>query len=529
MAIRLLSKGYSVLIVESGGVVETDSSRDLNKGSADPPGSHEPLQENRRRQWGGASAVWGGRCIPFDELDFAERSWVDHSGWPFGRSELDRYYIDAMRLCEAGRMDFDAHTALPSAPEFLPGLDGDGLVTYALERWSSPTHFGKRYRKLLASSSSTLIILNATCTHIQLSPSGEDVAHIRVENPIGECREVSARFYVIAAGGLENARLLLASRDVSPNGIGNHSDCLGRFYQTHLFGCHARLVLADGAPRAHVAFDRDEDGVYCRRRVWFEPPTQEAAQMLNTVFFPTRPPLGATGHRSALFSGVYLAKTLIAAARRPATAMSFLRSERDALLSHGAVFFRELPRAVPELLRVVLGRFGGSRRLPAVLPPDGERSYYLQFQAEQTPNPAARLVLSTECDAFGMPRLVVAPRVTAEDVDSVLKAHRMLDRRLRKTGLGMLEYDEGELYASVVRSTRQVNSAAHHLGTTRMSTNPTHGVVNPNCKVHGVSNLYAVGGSVFPTSGHANPTLTVVALALRLADHLASQSGESRD
>lgn len=529
LAMRLERSGLSVLILESGGPRETTSYRDLNRGTSDPPGSHEPLEENRRRQWGGASSVWGGRCIPFDEVDFLKRDWAPLSGWPFARSELDPYYSDAMELCEAGEMDFDARTALPTAPDLIPGLDGDGIVTYPIERWSPPTHFGKRYRKYFASSPRIVALLNATCTHIQLSASGDHVDHLVVQRSNGDRHTIRARHYVLATGGLENTRLLLASNDVATEGIGNHSDCLGRFYQTHLFGCHAQLVLTSRDPLAHVTFDRDSTGVYCRRRIWIDAETQESAKILNIVFFPTRPPSGATGHRSAIFSGVYIVKTLLAAVRRPANAAPFLRNERKAIGGHLRVLAQDLPRAIPELLQTIVGRYLGSRRLPVVLPPDGLQSYYLQFQSEQTPNPTARLSLTTERDAFEVPRLVVAPHTTMGDIESVIQAHRLLDERLRRSSLGFLEYDEAELRQSLTHSTQHVNSAAHHLGTTRMSSDPRHGVVDSDCRVHGVRNLYVVGGSVMPTSGHANPTLTVLALALRLADHLAEHASRSDD
>ncbi|MFB7891629.1 GMC oxidoreductase [Microbacterium sp. NPDC056044] len=528
LALRLEELGHSVLLIESGGVRETEPARDLNRGSADPVGSHEPLEENRRRQWGGASAVWGGRCIPFDALDFERREWVPESGWPFPRSELDSHYEIAMELCEAGEMSFDARQALPDTPGLLRGLDGDGVTTYQLERWSPPTHFGKRYGRRLAASSRVVAVRNATCTHVQLASDGRSVAHIIVTSPTGVSRRIDAGTFVLAAGGLENARILMHSCDVALDGIGNHSGKLGRYYQTHLFGCLATMELSADAPPAHVAFDRDAHGVYCRRRIWIAPDAQQQHSLLNTVFFPVRPPTGATGHRSALFSGVFLFKTLIAAVRRPTRALSHLREERQAIANHLGVFFRHLPSAVPEIYRAIVGRYVGKRRLPAVLPPDGSTSYHLQFQAEQVPHPDARLTLSDERDAMGMRRIVVTPGATQLDVDSVVGCHHLLDERLRTTGLGHLQFDENELRDAVEASTRQVNSGAHHIGTTRMSRDPSDGVVDRDCRVHGVDNLYVVGSSVMPTSGHANPTLTIVALALRLADHLATDQKPSR-
>lgn len=520
LAHRLVKEGQSVLLVESGGRRETERSRALNLGSAEPPDSHEPLEENRRRQWGGASSVWGGRCIPLDDLDFAQREWVPFSGWPIGRGELDPYYAEAMGYCEAGAISFDARECSPPAPEMLRGLDGEGVVTYPLERWSPPTHFGKAYRRKFKSSDNVTVVLNATCTHIQLTPTGESVDHLVISTHNGSSIRVSADRYVLAAGGLENARLLLSSDDIATSGIGNHSDSLGRFYQTHLFGCFAAVDLKESKV-AHVGFDRDSVGAYFRRRIWIDSERQQSDHLLNIVFFPVRPPTGASGHRGPLFSAVFLLKTFGSAIRDPAQAGRIWRTERQAIRSHARVFVRHLPGAFPELYRAFVGRYVGSRRLPVILPPDGLRQYYLQYQAEQVPNREARVALGNERDDLGMRRLVVAPRASVQDVDSVVRAHRLLDRRLRTSGLGRLRYREDQLRAAVEESATSVNSGAHHIGTTRMGDDPAVAVVDRTCRVHGIKNLYVLGSSVMPTSGHANPTLTIVALALRLADELA--------
>lgn len=524
LARRLGAAGRSVLLLESGGTRETERGRDLNRGSAHPPGSHEPLEENRRRQWGGTSAVWGGRCIPYDALDLQKRPWVPGSGWPIDPTELHTYYPEATVLCEAGGMDFDARSALPDSPKMLPGLDDDAIVTHPLERWSPPTHFGQRYSADLDRLRTVTVLLDATCSHVQLTPDGDSVDHLRVTNLAGHTRAIRARTYVLAAGGMENARLLLSSDDVAADGIGNQADNVGRYYQTHLFGCVAELELAPDAPPAHVGFDRDADGVYCRRRIWITPEAQAEHRLLNTVFFAARPPAGASGHRGALFSAVYLLKTLRSVIRQPRRARTLLRHERAVLLEHARAFLRQAPQALAELARQARARYLQERRLPSILPEDGLPSYFLQFQAEQTPNRNARLRLGEERDALGMRRLVVESQVTDADIESVLAAHRLLDARLRATRLGRLRYEEQDLEHALREFAANVNSHAHHIGTTRMSQDPQDGVVDSDCRVHGVANLYLAGGSVLPTSSHANPTLTIVALALRLADHLTART-----
>ncbi len=417
-------------------------------------------------------------------------------------------------------MEFDARLALPDSPELLPGLDGDGVVTFPIERWSRPTNFARKYEDKLMSSGRVIVVLNATCTRIQLTGDGQSVEHLVITTPTGASQPCIAERYVIAAGGLENPRLLLDSDDVAPSGIGNHSDVVGRYYQTHLSGCASQMELTGATPRAHVGFDRDAQGVYCRRRIWITPDRQAEDRLMNIVFMPVRPPTGATGHRSALFSAVFLAKTLAGAVRDPRNAPARLAADRASLASHARTFVRHFPQAIPELWRALIGRYASSRRLPELLPSDGQRLYHLQFQSEQVPNPVSRLTLGQSRDGLGMRRIVVEARMTDQDIDSVVRAHRVLDERLRAADLGHLVYSESELKVYLEEISHRVNSAAHFLGTTRMSEDPSSGVVDANCRVHGVSNLYVAGGSVFPTSGHANPTLTIVALALRLGDHL---------
>jgi choline dehydrogenase-like flavoprotein len=147
----------------------------------------------------------------------------------------------------------------------------------------------------------------------------------------------------------------------------------------------------------------------------------------------------------------------------------------------------------------------------------------LYFQGEHAPNRESRLKLCDRADEFGMPRIEAQVRFLDIDFETVRVFYRQLDRGLRASRLGHLEYDEAELDAYLASSTANFDSRSHHVGTTRMSADPKSGVVDADCKVHGVGNLYLGGCSVFPTSGHANPTFTIVALALRLADHLADQ------
>jgi len=244
--------------------------------------------------------------------------------------------------------------------------------------------------------------------------------------------------------------------------------------------------------------------------------------MLNAIAFFFRPPLSRAVHRNALFSSTYLAKFFLTTFKRnnPLRAARILRENSGALFSHLKIVLADAPDLAPQIFRIVRDRFFAKRRLPFILPPKSNNEYCLYYQSEHAPNPESRVVLHTEKDFFGMPRLLVKIAFTDLDVQTVLRAHRLIRSQFATTKTGELFYDEAALRADVQHEIEEFNSSAHQIGTTRMAVSPGEGVVDADCRVHGVNNLFVAGSSVFPTSGHANPTLTIVALAVRLADHV---------
>ncbi|MDB6020911.1 MAG: hypothetical protein JWQ04_768 [Pedosphaera sp.] len=525
IARELAGTSARVILLEAGGRAETAQARDLYRGHAEPKSSHEPLEENRRRQWGGTTSVWGGRCIPFDAIDFEKRDWVPHSGWPITKAQLDPYYARALTVCEAGEYKFRAEEAFPDTQrEMIAGFDGPAVVSNLMERWSPKTHFGKRYARELQSAANLTVLFHANCLHVQLAPDGSRVEQIHVASFKRNKFFIQSRFFIIACGGLETARLLLASNDVMKTGIGNHSDKLGRHYMSHLFGAVAMARLRDNGRSFMFELERDHGQIYCRRRFWVTPAAQEKNRMLNSVAFFFRPALGRAVHRNPLFSSAYLAKFFLTTFRRnpPVRAAAIVKENRAALLAHLKIMVTGAPDLVPQIAGIVKDRWFARRRLPFILPDKRVNHYCLYYQSEHAPNPDSRVLLHPEKDFFGLPRLLVKIQFSEMDVQTVLRAHRLIQNQFATTKTGELAYDEAALREAIERKIREFNSSAHQLGTTRMSASPADGVVDANCKVHGVQNLFVAGGSVFPTSGHANPTLTLVALALRLADCLKS-------
>jgi len=524
IAVELAKTNLDVILLEAGEKREDRKARDVYRGYCSGEKSHEPLTENRRRQWGGTTGVWGGRCVPFDAIDFQRRDWVPYSGWPFSKAELDPYYCRAMDLCQAGEYSFRAEEALPqSQSEMIAAFGDDTVRSNLLERWSPPTHFGRRYEKLLRSSRNVTAFLSANCVRVQLAPNGQRAESVEVA-AAGHVRfRVKARVFVVAMGCLESTRLLLASNDIQKDGIGNRFGNLGCFLMSHPSGTFSAVRLRNSL--AHVAcdFERDTEGVYCRRRFWITAEAQQEARVLNGIGFFHRAPLGSVQDTHPLMPAVYLSKYFFNTFRRNrlGAALALLRRDRESLSGHARILLRGgWLRALPELGRIVRYRVLSKRRLPMVLQGGDLDRQYLYFQTEHAPNPESRLLLHDENDAFGMPRLLAKIRFSELEIRTVLYLHRFLRRRFDTSGTGEFRCAEEELLAFVNEKLENFYSMGHHAGTTRMSADPSAGVVNPNCCVHGVDNLFIASSAVFPTSSHANPTLTIVALAVRLAEHL---------
>jgi len=523
LALELRRHNVSAVVLTGGRLRETSRDRDLYRGAPDPECPHEPLEENRRRAFGGTTSAWGGRCVPLEPIDFDQRPWVPNSGWPISYGEVRPYFDRAMELCEAGPFSFDAaDTFGPDRASMISGFDDDDITTSRLERWSPPTNFAKRYMTDLRRAPGLRVLVGGHATDIQLEGDGTSVRRVQATAGPGHSFFVAARLYVVAAGGLETPRLLLCSDEVHAKGIGNSADLVGRYYMSHLTGVAEKITMAEPRPELRSAFEKDADGVYCRRRFALTPHAQTIRQVGNAVATLHRPPISNAMHRDPLFSAAFLLKHYrgIVGRKKLDAILAELRESRDVQLEHLKVIAAISPASAAAILRVVRQRYFGKRRLPSVLAGPFAAEHYLSYQTEHAPNPASQVSLASERDALGMRRITVRPAFSDVDVRTVVELHRVIASRFEQSGIGTVVFDERELNDYLADYIRQFNSQAHHLGTARMSVTPASGVVDGNCKVHDVRDLFVAGAAVFPAGGHANPTLTIVALAVRLAGHL---------
>ena len=512
LACELDGCGFDVLLLEAGGLESRVG--EFYEGSATHP--HPEPRQFRRVGFGGTTAVWGGRCVPFDPIDFERRDHVANTGWPIPYEEVARFYSVAMKYCDAGRFDFLAETAIPRAGPIIPGFNGDEEVDADhIERYSLPTDFGRRYRHRLHTSENVTVVLGLRCLKLNRAPGEDTIESAEFVDPSGRVHTLYSSVFVLAIGGIEVPRLLLAS-DPMGNGFGNLGDCLGRFYMCHFENTCGRIVPHQ-KPVA-FRFERTSDGVYSRRQIRFTPIAQRTHQLLNMVFRLHFPGYADASHGSSVMSAIYLAKSTLLPEYR-----AILHQHPDAISSPAVQHIGNVLRDLPEL-----ARFAGDwlfrirlakRKLPYTLVANADGSFPLEFNAEQTPAPSNRITLREDQDRHGLPRVHIAWRLGNSDAQAVLRAFHLLRESLERSGAGQLLFDDERLAGQIARSI----PLGHHMGTARMAATPGKGVVDRNCAVFGLPNLYVASSAVFPTCSHANPTLTIVAMAVRLAQHLRSR------
>ena len=477
LAREFIGSPVRVCLVEAGGREADPSVQALYEGES--TGIEYSLTANRLRFLGGSSNHWGGYCRPLDPIDFEQRDWVPHSGWPFGIEEIAGYYPKATEIVEAGTPHFaDRLYWQEQTGEQQPDMV-TGRMHLRYVQFSPPTAFGRRYGDDLQRGGNVDVWLNANVVDIATTAQAAAVTHLDIRTLTGLSHTVKARYYVLATGGLENARMLLLSNRVIPAGLGNQHDLVGRFFMEHPhlpgFG---EIVVAD-LKRLPLTY-------YGRALV--EGRYATAAFNPSESFLRERRLLNATF--SAGEAGVYRQDT---------------KSDWPKAGQH-----LEMLRAAQPFLTLDGG------------PPDPQQPDYLGrwlglgCACEQVPNPDSRVMLADERDALDLPKMRLDWRLTEQDRRSVVEHMHSLAMEFGALGVGrlLLDVKDDGIWPD------QVMGGSHHMGTTRMHDDPRQGVVDRDCRLHGTDNLFVAGSSVFPTSGAANPTLTLVALALRLADHL---------
>jgi len=477
IALQWINTPYKVILLEGGGFSYEDEIQDLYRGK-NTGQPYYPLKSSRLHYFGGTTGHWGGMCATMDEIDFTVRDWVQNSGWPIKRSDLDPFYKRAQPILELGPYEYGLEY-WKKQDETLVSLPMDESVIYnKMWQFSPPTRFGKKYKDEIVNAKNLTLYTYANVVDIKAFDHLKAVREMTVKNLAGKAHTVRARYFILACNGIQNPRLLLASNSQFPNGLGNENDIVGRYFMEHLEIKTAELWLNKsermklyewtGKPRAEIAFTAE---------------AQRKFQLLNGT---------------ASLSPLNMAKEV-----KPAIETWSADDPRQSE--------KQLHDANDEV---------GKTKLIKRLTTDLYASYELFTRMEQHPNPDSRVTLDTEKDALGVPRAQLHWKLSDQEKRSLRKIYEIIGQQIGLHGAGrvrMMEYLRDESDHSWPSLT---GGGWHHMGCTRMHDDPKKGVVDPNCRVHSMENIFIAGDSCFTTGGAINPTLTIVALSLRLSDHV---------
>jgi len=494
LARELSRSGLSIALVESGGINPGEADQQLNQGELCDGVRYKGLVDGRARSLGGATKLWYGQCIRYEPIDFAVRPWVKHSGWPIGPKDLEPYYKRAEEFFDITGQSY--HDDI---------YDRFGLPRPVLDESQCKMHFtiysthidlGVIHQKELEESKAVTMLLHANVTEITTNEAGSQTTGVRIRSLDGNEATIQARAVVLCAGGIENARLLLLSNQVKPAGLGNDRDLVGRFLQDHPNGQTATLKTTKPEVVGELFSLLYESQLRFFPKMELSPALQASEKVSN-----------CNGHFVFEYpeaSGIAAGKNLYRSLRRGERPPDFLKS-----LGH-------ILGDLPETLRAAK-RFFVQGKSPLGSPSRIRFQCYL----EQEPDPESRVELAETRDALGLRQARVCWKINEMELRTLNVMTAAVGAQVAKLELGELVPDAW-LTAPGSDWKNNLGDAYHPIGTTRMSSSAATGVVNPNCEVFGVSGLYVAGSSVFPTSGYGNPTLLIVALAFRLADHLAS-------
>jgi choline dehydrogenase-like flavoprotein len=470
LALEFAGAGQRVVVLESGGECFEPETQCMYESELRGLPC-VTVHEGRARRFGGTTTMWAGQALALDALDFEARDWVPDSGWPLTLSELQPYYRRAERLMGLPQVWY-GERGWPRRLPMPPLTEG---LTARFSTFSPVPNFATSHRVMVERATNVTVLLHANARTLAMDGEAARVRAIEIASlASGRPGRIRARRYVMCCGGVETPRLLLASR------VGN--DLVGRYFQEHV---HVNVPVLAPSRRliGRLFHGRRVDGVRHLAKLSASPALQRQERILN---------VGAN-----------------------------VSYDRDANLAVRAVKDGDLLAALryPAQLGAAVYRHAILRQKPS----EGFGRMYFCVQIENLPRPDSRVMLARRTDALGLPRAVVDWRVGDEELRTAQVFAARLAGLLRISGLGHLDLSGFPLPREVELLRERVAGGCHHTGTTRMANHPRDGVVDRDCRVFGVENLFVAGSAVFPTSGWSNPTLTLLALCHRLADRLKEE------
>ena len=480
MALEWMNTPYKIILLEGGGFEYDDRVQQLYAGKT--TGQHYfPLVSCRLHYFGGTTGHWAGWCSTFDAIDFEKRDWIPHSGWPIKREDLDPFYARAQKNVDLGPYNYSVEYWQKQDPSMIAMPLDKNVVWNKMWQFSPPTRFGEKYKDTIVNAKNIHLYTYANVVDIKANENISSVEEVTVKNYAGKEHTVRAKYFVLACCSIQNARVLLASNQQAPKGLGNDNDLVGRFFMEHIEIKAAELWLAKPDPMQLYMWEWGK--TKARAELAISAQKQQEYKILNGTA-ALNPLEIAKGEPSMIEIWSEDAK------KNMERLNSYGKEEGD----------------------------NGETKLPARK--KAYQSFQLFTRVEQAPNPNSRVTLDTEKDSLGMPRAMLHWELTPFEKRSIRQIYTLIGEEVGRTGIGrvrLMEYLRDEKDESWPEFT---GGGWHHMGTTRMSEDPKQGVVDANCKVHGISNLFVAGASCYVTAAAPNPTLTLIALTIRLADHL---------
>lgn len=461
LALELEKQNYSVVILEAGEAESSKQSQSMYRGKS--TGLKYSVAYSRLRVLGGTTQHWAGFCAPLDEEDFKKRDHIPHSGWPISRQDLDPYYVKAAKRLRLGDYSPDPEDWIQPEKGYNSFEFGEEFVD-KIWHYNKPLRFGTDFKRHIEQSKKVDLYLSSALADLAFDSDSDQISKATVQTK-GQQFFVKAKEFVVACGGIETPRLLLNFNKQRKKGLGNKHDNVGRYFQEHPEFHHLGRVSMTG-PNA----------------------------------------------KGKLYLGHHrVAKTF------GASYFQINRKTRDEKNLLNAAFHlsnqRNKPTDFDDDVQEFSDRLNRHQRY-------ANNMLHLQCIVEQQPDRNRRVTLSSKQDALGLYQPNINIGLTELDCNSIQKTLIEFTSIVARYKIGRVQFKHPEILQSHEAVKEHMGWGNHHMGATRMSDTPEEGVVDKNCKVHEVNNLYIGGSSVFTTSGCVNPTFTIVALALRLAEHL---------
>lgn len=497
LALELAKHNFSISILEGGGAEYSNSSQVLYEGTSSGQ-SYFPLSATRLRYLGGSTGHWSGWCTPFTPYDFEKKEWIPNSGWPIQFEDVRPYYDIAQKYMQLNHFAYDEDDWESEYKNCLK-FNRQNLKALLWQFSAPPINYGQAFQADLEQNAHISVYLNANATEVKLNETGAAVDSIDIKSLNGKSGKAQAKQFVLACGGIENARLMLASRTVNSAGVGNDKDQVGRYFMEHLQVESAKIAQFDSSKMASLkrktSIDDSEVGtVFC------VPDNRQSERFVgNGAAFIAAPSFHFKNNGWQSFIML-----------------------RDALVA------RAMPQDLGKHLKKLIedyDTFAGilALRLRNISPStriNAQGGIDVISISEQIPNPSSRITLNDKVNELGQPTANLHWQLSDFDKNTVRQTMILMASEFRRLNIGLIQLEEWLLDPTPTTWDPRLRGGHHHMGTTRMSSHPGTGVVDSNCKVHGISNLSVAGSSVFPTGSFATPTLTIIALAARLSEHL---------